>query len=518
MNLRWTWQFGFFFLMFTLVIGGPWTRTGQTAETVLRVGSPWGPKTLDVHKSGYAFLRLGITETLVGVDENVKLVPSLARSWDVSDDHKTWTFNLREDVRFHNGTPFTAHAMKRCLDRLMQKGSLLKPVPIEVVEVSGSHTLIIRTGESFAPLAAYLSIGDTAALAPSSFDSDDNPVKPVGTGPFIFESWKVKEEIVALKNRDYWGKVKPKVDKVVYRGVPDAMTRMAMIRAGELDIAQILPPDAVKTLETDADIRIQTKPIGRCRMAGFNMAEALFADKKVRQAVNYAINRDDLVKYVLDGVGEAARTLYPPPVFWSNTDLAGYPYNPEKARRLLADAGWRDTDGDGILDKDGNPFVFKLVTYTERASLPPTAEVIQSQLKKVGLKAELTVTQVDGAHKMRDDGDFGMFIVGRGLLFVPDPDYNLMKDYFHENTIKSGWGAYHYQNARVDELLLKGRKAFDPDERKKIYDEVQRIIVNQAPMAYLNYYVNIDAVRSRVKHYTMHPIERSFHLETVEID
>lgn len=483
---------------------------------VLNVGGPWGPKTLDVHKSGYVFKRLGVVENLVEVDENLKLLPGLAESWAVSADKTAWTFKLRKGVRFHDGTPLTAGTVKASLERLQQVGSLLKDVPLDSIEAPDETTLVLTTTKPFAPLAAYMAMGETAPLAASSFDASGEVVKPVGTGPFAFDSWKVKDEVVTTRNDDYWGP-KAKVSSVVYRAVPDAVTRLGMFRAGDLDIAQILPPESIESIKASGKFEVLRMPIGRCRMMGLNMAKEPFSDIRVRKAVNLAVNREDLVNYVLEGVGESATTLYPPMVYWANDDLAGFSFDPVKAKKLLAEAGWVDSDGDGVRDKDGKPLKIKLVTYTERAALPPTAEVVQAQLHEVGFEIELSVTVWEAADAMRNQGDFDMFLVGRGLLFVPDPDYNLMRDYFSENTKNKGSGAYHYRNEEVDRLLLEGQAEFDQAKRKTLYDQVQALLMQDAPMVYLNYYVNVDAVAKGVQGYRMHPTESSYHLETVSL-
>lgn len=496
------------------LFGATLASAGQNG--VLNVGGPWGPKTLDVHKSGYVYKRLGVIDNLIEVDENIKLVPGLAESWTISPDKKTWTFTLREGVLYHDGTPLTAGSVKSSLERLQRAGSLLKDVPLQSIEAPDDHTLVLTTTEPFAPLAAYMAMGESAPLAPSSFDESDEIIKPVGTGPFVFESWKPKNEVVLARNDAYWGP-KANVAKVVYRAVPDAVTRLAMLRAGDLDIAQILPPDAIDSLEQSGKFTIMRTAIGRCRMMGLNMAKEPFSDIRVRKAVNLAVNRQDLVDYVLEGVGETATTLYPPMVFWANENVQGFPFDPAAAKKLLTEAGWVDENGDGIREKDGAPLHVKLVTYPERAALPPTAEVVQAQLGDVGFDVELVVVQVDAAEAMAKQGKHDMFLVGRGLLFVPDPDYNLMKDYYSTNALAGGWGAYHYKNNKVDALLLEGRAEFDQTKRKVIYDQIQELLMEDSPMAYLNYYVNVDAVAKDVQGYRMHPTESSYHLETVSL-
>jgi len=501
----------------TILLTGLEAAPAATGERVIRVGSPWAAKTVDPHVEGFYPLRLGLTETLVGVDDELRLQPWLATSWDVSGDKRTWSFRLRPGVRFHDGSALTAQAVKGSLERTLRKGIGLKPVPIEAISARGAGTLEIRTKEPFAPLPAYMALGDTAPLSPQSWNERDELVAPIGTGPFRFDSWQVRDSITAVRFPNHWGHTKALIDRLVYKAVPNAVSRVTMLRGSELDIAQILPADAIKELAADRGLRIYTKPIARCRFIAFNLDRGPFADQRVRHAVNHAINREALVRYVLDGVGEPAAGLFPPLAFWADKGIRGYPYDPQRARSLLAEAGWTAPGGKGVLTKEGKPFAVTLLTYPERAELPPTAEVIQSQLKEVGIHVEVKVLQVDAAFDLRNSGEFDMYLVGRGLLFVPDPDDNLMQDYHSKGTFGRGWGAYRYRNPALDRLLEWGRQTFDPAARKKIYDEIQRILVKDAPVAYLSYYVNVDATRATVVNYLMHPIEHRFRLEQVDL-
>ncbi len=487
------------------------------AETVLRVGSPWAPKTLDIQKYGYLFARLGVTESLVGVDEKVKLVPCLAESWKVSDDRLTWTFAIRPGVRFHDGSLLTAALALESLKRLQDSGTLLKTVPIAAIEAPDAATLVVRTSQPFAPLAAYLSKGEAAIVSPASFDATGAMVKPIGTGPFVFDSWKVQDEVVTTANPQYWAGTRAKVDRVVYKGVPEAMTRLTMLRAGELDIAQILPADAAKAVALDPAFRLQTREIGRTRLIGFNLTRTPFDDPRLRRAASLAIDRAAIVTHLLDGVGRPASSLFPPDFSWADAKLTVPPHDPEAAKKLLEEAGWKDSDGNGVREKDGKPLAVKLVTYPERAELPPIAEVVQSGLAAVGVKVELIVLPVSASEETRRRGEFDMYLVGRGLMFVPDPDENLMLDYFSESNDKAGLGAFHWKSAALDDCLAKARTEFDPAKRKALYDQVQEVIMAELPVLYLNYYVNVDLVSDKVRGYRMHPVEQSFQLETVEL-
>lgn len=510
---------GILLILLALVVMGAGCTDKEQQESLqtLSISGQWSPTTIDPHLSGYIAQRLGYVETLVGVDYEGKIIPNLAKSWNVSDDGKKWTFILREDVRFHDGTSFTAGAMKASLERsFAQSESIFGKIPVSAIEAPDNLTLKISLDSPFPALPAYLSKAESAALAPSSYDADGNVTKPVGTGPFIFESWKPEEEIVVVKNPDYWGQL-ASIDKVIYRIIPEALTRKMLLDSKEIQIAMILSPEIAEEYTQKEGYTVLQQPIARVRMLGFNTEKEPFDDKRVRQAVNYAIDREAIVTYVLHGYGTVAAGLFPPNFYWANQELAPYPYDTEKAKALLGEAGWNDTDGDGILDKNGTPLKITLLTYPERAELPSIAEVLQQQLKKVGIETELKVLNVDAANALRNQGDFDIFLVGRGLLFTPDPDEIMMTDYHSNGTSVDGWGAYHWHNDRVDELIEEARTTSDIATRKELYDEVQAIVVEEAPVAYLNYYVNIDVTTSNVEGYRLHPTEYSFNLENVSI-
>ncbi|AKB33320.1 Oligopeptide ABC transporter, periplasmic oligopeptide-binding protein OppA [Methanosarcina siciliae HI350] len=510
---------GLLFILLALVVMGTGCAEQEQQEELqtLSISGQWSPNTIDPHQSGYIAQRLGYAETLVGVDYEGKITPNLAKSWEVSDDGKNWTFVLREDVLFHDGTPFTAGVMKTSLERsFVRSESIFEKIPISAIEAPDNRTLVIRLESPFPALPAYLSKAESVALAPGSYDEDGNMLKPIGTGPFIFESWKPEEEVAVVKNPDYWGQT-ASVDKVIYRIMPEALTRKMLLDSKEIQIAMILSPEIAEEYTEKDGYTVLQQPIARVRMLGFNTEKEPFDDQRVRQAVNYAIDREAIVTYVLHGYGTTAAGLFPPGFYWANEEIAPYTYDTEKAKSLLEEAGWTDTNGDGTLDKNGNPLKITLVTYPERAELPSIAEVLQQQLKNVGIETELQVLNVDAANSLRNQGDFDIFLVGRGLLFVPDPDEIMMTDYHSSGTSTDGWGAYRWYNESVDGLLEEARTTSDMAVRKELYDEAQEIIVEEAPVAYLNYYVNIDVTTSDIEGYRLHPTEYSLHLENVSI-
>lgn len=510
---------GIFLILLALVVMGAGCTDKEQQEELqtLTISGQWSPNTIDPHMSGYISQRLGYVETLVGVNYEGKITPNLAKSWEVSSDGKNWTFALREDVRFHDGTPFTAGTMKASLERsFVQSEPIFGKIPVSAIEAPDDLTLKISLDSPFPALPAYLSKAESAALSPGSYDEKGNVAKPIGTGPFIFESWKPEEEIVVVKNPDYWGQA-ASVDKVIYRIIPEALTRKMLLDSKEIQIAMILSPEIAEEYVKKDGYTVLQQPIARVRMLGFNTEKEPFDDKRVRQAVNYAIDREAILTYVLHGYGTMAAGLFPPNFYWANQEIAPYAYDTEKAKALLEEAGWIDTDGDGVLDKEGKTLKITLITYPERAELPSIAEVLQQQFKEVGIETELQVLNTDAANSLRNKGEFDIFLAGRGLLFTPDPDEIMMTDYHSNGTSIDGWGAYHWHNDRVDELIEQARKTSDIAARKELYDEVQAIVVEEAPVAYLNYYVNIDVTSSNIEGYRLHPTEYSLNLENVSI-
>lgn len=509
------WLYPCILSLFILAIGLVMPAIAESGGDLLNIAAPWDPKTSDPHVNGFAHQRMGVTETLVDVNDEALTSPGLATSWNVSDDKKTWTFKLREGVTFHDGTPFNAEAMKRSLEDSLKKSSTFSSVPIKEINAVDESTLDILLTEPFPSLPAYMAKGESAALSKATIDQGDITT-PYATGPFIFTSYSPNEAYVAAKNPNYWGKI-PSVNEIHYEVVPEAETRSLMLKGGDVQVAQILSPEITEEYKSNGAYTVHTEPISRDRILSYNCEKGPFADTVVRQAMNYAINRQDLVDYVLNGVGEVATSLFPPDFYWGNKNIQAYSYNPEKAKSMLKQAGWSDRNGDGILDKDGEPFSVTLVTYPERAELPQMAEIIQDELKDIGIDVEVKSVDIDTSEDLKNSGDFDMYLGGRSLMNAPDPDWVLMADYHSSGTYNGGYGPYHWKNEKLDALLEKARTLTDPESRKELYDQAQVIINDEAPVSVLSYYVNQDVTSNKVKGYRMHPTEFAFHLEDVSL-
>jgi len=485
----------------------------KKAEELVFIPS-WPIKTVDPVKGGYLLLRYGIAETLIGVGEHGELVPRLATSWSVGEDGKTWTITLRKNVKFHDNSKMTAPIVAGYLRVIFNKTSELKLVPVENISAKDDYTLVIKTNTPFASLPAYLAYSRSIILSPNSLDEEKNVVRVIGTGPYKLVSWEPMKDALLERFEGYWGK-KAETKRITLKSVPDPRSRVPMLLSGSADVAQLLPPQSIPELEKSPDIKVVKYQITRVRMLQLNCEKEPFSDKRVRLALQYAIDRNAIDEEILNGAGTPAKALFPPLLVWSNKDIEGYTYNPRKAKELLKAAGWKDVDGDGVLENAaGEELIIKFITYPERAELPVIAEAIQHQLKNVGIKAELEIISCSALKEIKEKGDFDIILVGRGLFFVPDPDFNLMQDY-HSSRKKTGWGAYGWNNETVDKLLEEARETFDIDKRMELYSKVQKIIYEESPVIVLDYYMNVDAVQKDVKNYKGHINEYCYYLERI---
>jgi len=493
-----------------LMVGGCTAESPENAVFIF--ASPWVPTSIDTTVEGYTFTRLGVAETLVGVDYDNNLVPMLAKSWSVSDDGLTWTFQLRDDVKFHDGTPLTAEGAKTSLERTFRKATEYKTLPIDDISAIDEYTLEITTTKPFAPLIGYLAGDRSAIIAPGSLDDNDEVIEPIGTGPFMFDSWVPKESVTALKFDDYWG-TKPNLEKVIYMGVPEEKTRESMLRAGDADLAWLLSPDRVQEMENDPDYKVYTQTrIGRVNQLMLNTKKTPLDDVRVRTAICMAIDRDIICKSLMEGVVPPAAGPFSLELSWADQDLKPISYDIDKAKSLLDEAGWSDVDQDGVREKDGKDLELALFTYTTRPELPPIAEAIKDQLGNAGIKVSITQLDTTGIAAQAKEGKVDTYLCSRSVFWYNDPD-SWAADFLPGSSYQP---YINYSPQDLVDLIQKGRETMDNEERKKIYDQLQEMILEDSPVAYITYYTNVAVTRSNVNGYREHPTEFSYHLENVQ--
>jgi peptide/nickel transport system substrate-binding protein len=434
-----------------------------------------------------------IYEGLVKQDENMEIKPSLATEWKKLDD-VTWEFKLRKDVLFHDGTEFKADAVKKTIERVQAKETASPRANlfamIKEVKIVDDYTVQLITAYPYAPLLANLAHYSAGIISPKAIESGANiGQNPVGTGPFKFKEWKPGQEIVLEKNADYWGK-KPNINTVTFKVVPEGSTRIAMVETGEANITEPVPVNEIGRIENSDKMKLVRSDALGIDYIGFNTQKKPFDNPKVRQAISYAIDTKAILKGVYNDVGTFANAPMGPGVWGNDKTLKGYSYDPEKAKKLLADAGY--------------PNGFKTTIWTnDNKERVDVAEVVQSQLKGIGIEVETKVVEWGAYLDATAKGEQDMFVLGWSNM-TGDADYN-QYFLFHSEAVGNPGNRAFYKNPAVDKLINEGRQEIDPEKRKKIYTAAQKIEIEDAPMVYLRNNEYVAAIGKNVKGFWMHP-------------
>lgn len=436
-----------------------------------------------------------VYEGLLMTDKNMEYKPALATEWKQVDD-LTWEFKLRQGVKFHDGTPFTAEAVKKTMERALDpkvnspRASNFSMV--KEVKAVDDNTVQFILSYPYAPLLSILASTEGSILSPKAIaeQADKLSKNPIGTGPFKFQSWTPGQEMVLVKNDSYWGEI-PKVDKVVYKVVPEDTTRVAMVESGEVQISDQLPVTELDRVKNSTTMTLaRTEGLG-VEYIGFNVKKKPFDDVRVRQAFSYAIEKDSIIKGVYNGVGSKAISALSPKMIGFNSNLAEYTYNINKAKELLAEAGFPNGFKTSIVTDDRK----------ERINL---AEVVQSQLKGIGIDLEIKVMEYGAYLDITGKGEHNLFIGGWGNA-TGDADYN-QYNVFHSSSHGSKGNLAFYTNAEVDKLIEDGRREKDVEKRKAIYAKVQDIEMKESPLIPIRTIDHIAVTAKNVKGFSLNPI------------
>lgn len=448
-----------------------------------------------------------VAESLIYLAPNGDLVPRLVTEWEAAADNLSWMLSLREGVVFHDGTPFDAEAVKLNLDRFLDPDSaapfafLLSEV--SSVDVVDQYTVRLNLERPFAPIISHLSHSFIAMLSPAQIaatPAGETVMEPIGTGPYRLVEWRRGEEVVMEINEDYYGSA-PAINRTIFRFVPEDAARVVALETGEVDVIMNLPPTDALRLVDDPDINVEYPSSVRVLYVGFNVSSGPFADQRVRQALNYAINKDAIVNNVLQGSGQVSTAPIVPAVF-GHAVAGPYEYDPARARELLAEAGYADG------------FEVEFYHPTGRYPLDATiAEAVQGMLAEVGITANLqTLEWSSYLATMRvapEDALQDMHMFGWGTVTL-DADYGLYALFHGSEAAPAGWNTTYYGDETVDALLSEARTIPDRDERSAIYDEAIGIIWEDAPWLFLHDVGQINGYRSDISGLIHHPLENVF--------
>jgi peptide/nickel transport system substrate-binding protein len=489
--------------------------SGPPQGGTIVVGLQAEPTTLDSqqisdynsHRAAY-----GIYDMLLRFkDESTEVEPGLAESWDISQDGLEYTLHLRQGIKFHDGTDFNAEAVKFNLERQIDPNHPYHDTGefpyaeftwgmVQSVDVVDEYTVKFTLKDRFAPFLNHLAMHPAAMASPAAIQKygRDFSINPVGTGPFKFVSWTPGVEVVLEKNPDYW-RGAPNIDKVIYRPIIEDQSRLTELEAGTVNFIVNIPPDDLARLKQDTRFTVVEQPGMHTWWVAFNHTRTPFNDVRVRQAMNYAVNKQAIVDNILKGTGTLAINPLPP-VVWSYTeDIQRYDYSPEKAKQLLAEAGY----------PDGFSCVFWLPESGSGMQQPVVmGTAIQADLKAVGIDCTIETfewgTYLEKVIVPPEEAGFDLMEMS-WIGDNGDPDNHLYILLSGEQWPPHGYNMGFYKNDQVDPLLAEARVTLDRTKRTELYQQAQKLIAEDPPWILVDHETQIVVMDKSIKNFKLHP-------------
>lgn len=423
-------------------------------------------------------------EGLVGFDKDMKVIPVLAEEYSANEDATEFTFKLRQNVKFHDGTPFNAEAVKINFDRLADPNSGLKRHSlyslIKSTEVISEYEVKFTLSEPFGAMINTFAHPAGLIHSPKALEEFGNEVarNPVGTGPFKFVEWKPSEGLKIIKNEDYWQEGLPKVDSITFKPVSENGSRIAMLQTGEADFIYPVPTEQADSIAGKNGIEVESKPSIIVRYMSMNTLKAPYNDIRVRQALNYAINKEAFIKVVMNGYGSELDSIIAPDVqYYAKQDP--YAFDVEKAKGLLKEAGYE------------NGFKAKLWGGNSSSAVK-AMEFLQQQLAQVNVQVEVvpmesgTLSEKIWSVQNADDAELELYYGGWSPS-TGDADWGIRpllggEDAFPPNS----YNVSYYNNTNVNALIQAALKTADTEKRGQAYEEVQKTVWQDAPWVFLS--------------------------------
>jgi peptide/nickel transport system substrate-binding protein len=502
------------------------SATAQTTLVIAIAADPTGFDPEAVLNNTSGFVMATIYDSLVKYKPgSVEVEPGLAESWEASPDGLTYTFHLRKGVKFHDGTPFTGPNYIKTIKRLLDKqdpDSIFNTGPVESYiddtygEVTSytapdDNTVVFKFKESSAPFTTNLAMVWNGVVSPEAVHKSGKDFRnhPVGTGPFVFKEWRQGDQIILDANPNYWGG-KPKVDRIVFKVMPDAQAALLAIKRGDVHILADVGAQTIPAAKGDPNLVVVTQPGLAVSGVGLPFDTKPFSDKRVRQALNYALDKDAINKSLFQGLATTMTSPLPEAQWGFDPSLKGYPYDPAKAKQLLAEAGYP------------NGFKTEFLTYNSprgyNSAGADLAVAIQGSLQKVGIEATLRKQEI-GAYlaeiRNKTTKYGGMFLVG-WTGDNGDPD-NFLFELFGSANIPVT-DTPRYANPELDKILVEAQHVPDHAKRVALYSQAQKIILDDAPWIFVNSLTQARVTRKEVKGYILNPTQMFFEMHKVSLE
>lgn len=451
------------------------------------------PVGLDPHvTSAYSSFQVleNVMDTLVELDDEQNVVPSLATDWSVNDDGTVWTFELRDDVRFSNGREFTAEDVKYTYERMLDpdtgSGNAYKIEPLQEIEVVDDHTVRLILESPNAAFLGHLAIDKSVGMiAHESVEDDTINTEPIGTGPFVIAEYQPGSLVRLERNEHYWrtdddGTQLPYLDAIELQVITDESVRRSGLVAGDLHWSISVPPQSLPELEDRDDVVVDRTSAPAYWYIGVNTEVEPLNDVRVRQAISYALDRGQITEAATFGTGVPTQDPIPSASTWA-FDYTPYDQDLERARQLLTEAGVADG------------FEMTVMPTTQYEESIRIAQVLQAQLSPLGIQVSIDTREWADWLETQGDGEYDTYVCSWNALIDPD-DF-----YYAQHKTGEVFNFTGYSNPTVDELLDEGRRTEGVDDRYEIYEEINREIVDDAPYIYLYNPGNVQAYAAEVQ-------------------
>ena len=493
-------------VLFTLLLSTP------LLAKPLQIVAPLEVSSMEPDQNGYLFTRLQVAETLVSVDKNGQLSPLLATEWHVSADGLTWRFTIRPHVQFHDGSELNTRQVKAALDKARRATGVLSQAPIRTIEAH-EQVVLIHLHQAFAPLPAYLANYSTQILAPSAYDANGKVIAVIGTGPYQVNRIAMPLKVDLQRYPHYW-QTPAQIEQVHYLAVGKGETRALMAQSGEADLVISLLPMSVASIKRAPKLDVQLVTLPRTRMLKLNAASPFFQDARVRQALSLGLDRQGMAQAILRNPALAATQLFPPTVqSWHDPELPDLAFNLEKARALLAEAGWKP-GSDGILTRENQPFRVTLTTFSSWPELPVLATAIQAQWRKLGIDLAVSVGNSSEIVSKHRDGSLQIGLLSRNFSLTPDPVATMNSDFGPQG---GDWGAMGWSDQALTQhldQLLSGH--LSPEAQQSARHQIVKTLQQQLPVIPLAWTELVVVSSKQLKNVYVDPFELSYHIAQMQ--
>lgn len=453
-----------------------------------------------------------IFDTLLDMDNRtLELIPKLATSWEISDDKLTYTFHMRQDAHFTDGQPVTAHDVKFSFDTVMNpkvNAPHLRNYFQDIVSCEAVDDYTVKFVSNKPYFRHLLMLGGLEVIprhiySEGDFNNHPRNRNPIGSGPYIIESWTTGQQITLVRNENYWGE-KPHILKRIYKIITNDEAAFQVLTRGEMDSMDIRPELWVKRTDSPSFASRFNKFdyfSGGFSYIGWNMRRPMFSDKKVRQALTMLLDRYTIRDTVYYGLAEivTGTAFIDDPEY--DRSIQPWPFDPEAAKRQLDEAGWKDSDNDGIRDRDGVPFRFELLLSNDRPEYEIMATVYQEELKRAGIS--MSIRQLEWATFLQsiNEQKFDACVLG----WTTPPYFDPYQLWHSSQTMPGGSNAVGFVNAEADRLMEEARTEFDRGKRIELYHKFHAILHEEQPYTFLFCRKSLMAVDKRFRNTIVYP-------------